>query len=361
MKKPNPAVRQQQANRAQAQQRGSTQRQPPAKAPARAAPTQQRQAPAVTPAKPKVAPQVQPPTPPKQAVAIRKEAAVPAVLDELDEMMQQDAGVGVSTKAEDNIVPNILVLQPLSPEVDEKDAKYIEGAKPGDIYLRGTGVIIPGDVGLWFQPVEMYNKWLEFVPRDSGGGFVAAYDFSEAIDRTHPPEGAERKEDNANRFHFPDSHTECIHYHFVVGFMWEEQMPMEYVIPFKSTGHTVAKGWNTTRLRQRFPNGQSMPAAANLYHLTTARKTNKQGTWYVFEVGAPTFIKSEEGLEVVGDAVKAYTIARSLAGAVASGQKIIAVDDDAPEGGTAGSGDGDSVVYDDVGNTGAPPNEEIPF
>src|SRR6202035_3091033 len=54
----------------------------------------------------------------------------------LADRMKADAGRGVSTAQEDNQVPLIYVLQPLSPQVDKRSEQYVEGAEPGDLWLR---------------------------------------------------------------------------------------------------------------------------------------------------------------------------------------------------------------------------------
>lgn len=280
----------------------------------------------------RAAPQRPATAPRTTAVATRPVAPPPAQYepDDLDRLMMEDSGMGVSTAPEDNLVPSILVLQPLSPQVLD-GPNQVEGAEAGDIYLRGVDTIVPGTEGFWFQPCEKYDKWMQFVPRDEGGGFVAAYDFDPGVcDRKTLPEGAEFDPDNRNRAYFPDSGNECVHYHFVAGFLWDNNgTALEYVIPFKGTGHTIARTWNTTRLRQRFPNGMPMPAAANLYHLTTTAKRNKKGQWYVFEIGAAVALRSEEAASIVGgDPLRAYQMGRSLAGAISTGEKVIGVDTD---------------------------------
>ena len=51
---------------------------------------------------------------------------------------QKTQGRGVSTAAEDNLVPMIAVLQPLSPQLNKQNqGKYIADAQPGSILCRG--------------------------------------------------------------------------------------------------------------------------------------------------------------------------------------------------------------------------------
>ena len=68
-------------------------------------------------------------------VAEGTKSALPAALAA---MMEKDAGKGVSTAQEDNLVPLIYVLQTNSPQVNKRDERYIEGAEPGDLWLRNA-------------------------------------------------------------------------------------------------------------------------------------------------------------------------------------------------------------------------------
>src|SRR5262252_8802325 len=93
------------------------------------------------------------------------------------ERMQADAGKGLSTKAEDNIVPIITVLQPLSPQLQRSSTKYISSAMAGDIMMKNAAnPIIKGESGIIFQPCYFMKEWVEWVPRTSGGGFVARHE-----------------------------------------------------------------------------------------------------------------------------------------------------------------------------------------
>jgi hypothetical protein len=53
----------------------------------------------------------------------------------LDEATR-DAGLGVSDKAEDLLVPTLTVLQQNSPQCDKRGSKYVPDAEAGDFYLR---------------------------------------------------------------------------------------------------------------------------------------------------------------------------------------------------------------------------------
>lgn len=267
----------------------------------------------------------------KQDIVEREDAPLPvnqALLDEID----QDLGQGVSTDAADNLVPLIYVLHPLSPQVLDGPA-HIEGARGGDIWLKNFSEdpIVKGKDGIWFQPCIMYQKWTEWIPRTSGGGFVASYDYNNG----KLPEGAVRdSSDNKRpRFVFPDSGHDCIDTRYEAGLYWRNGMPFPYVIPFKSTGHAISRGWMTKRtsLLRRVGNGKSgiWPSWSHVYKLTTSMHSNNMGQWYLFDIGQPEFYMPgidgkpyQTGYEVIGrDPDTAYRMGKALNLAFASGAK----------------------------------------
>jgi hypothetical protein len=258
----------------------------------------------------------------------KMEDSLPAEYDpELDKLVQENLGKGVSTAAEDNLVPLIYVLQPLSPQVMDGPA-YIEGARAGDIWLRNAvDPIVKAKEGIWFMPCHWFRKWTEWVPRDEGGGLIASYDYQ---GEQHLPEGAVRDHTvkQRPRYYFPDSGHECVDTRYEAGFIWRDGIPYPYVIPFKSTGLSVQRGWNTKRMNLRRKDGAIWPAWSHLYKLTTELKTNAQGSWYIFSVGEPHLYLPGYGkpvgdaLKIVGgDATAAFKLGVNLQKDFATGQK----------------------------------------
>lgn len=78
------------------------------------------------------------------------------------------------TTPDDISIPFMNLLQPLSPQVSGDSA--IDGAKPGDFYNNVTGELISGKKGFIFQPCYRDHCYIEWVPKDAGGGFVGRHD-----------------------------------------------------------------------------------------------------------------------------------------------------------------------------------------
>lgn len=254
--------------------------------------------------------QQQPRSPERQqqnALVSQGSEAPPA---ELEDLLGADAGRGTSSAAEDNLVPLLYILQPLSPQVLTDNSAYIDGAVAGDIWLKNASdPVVPGNEGVYFQPCWMYKKIVEWVPRVRGGGFVMSHDVM--------PEGAKQKTRDPQNpkkvpgFMTPDG-NELVDTRYEAGFVWRNGVPMPYVIPFKSTGHAVSRGWMNKR-NSLVHNGSIMPSWSHVYQLTTLHSSNASGEWYKVQVGEPIALWSLAGKEIAGgDVAKAYELGRNL-------------------------------------------------
>lgn len=247
-----------------------------------------------------------------------KQQQLTIVPDE-DALLEQYAGAGISNKATDNIVPAIRILQPLSPEIAEGT---LPNAKPGD-FMMGSEVI-PSSIGFWFQPCHWHEIWFEFAPLAAGGGFITTHPWN-GYDggRPIPPPGAT----TINDFTFKMGANELIHYRQWAGIVWINKQPLQRIINFKSTGHTIAKNWmNVAREANRLKSGKQRPLFGHVYHLTSERITNNKGTWYQIKVGTPVTIEQAYADGIVDDYVA--TIGSELLKAFQGGEVRAAVDDE---------------------------------
>lgn len=229
----------------------------------------------------------------KTVPAVAGANAPPAFMDE-----KYAGGKGVSTAQEDNLVPLIYILQPLSPQVDKKKPSFIEGAEPGSIWLRNAAKpIVGGDEGIIFQPCFFDKDWVEWIPRDNGGGFVARH--------RELPKNAERIEDERNpnrvRYVIKETGNEIIETRYHIGYVISADGPLPYVIPMSSSGHTVSRGW-MMKMNSKKIGAKKAHSFTYLYRLTTVQRTNKAGTWYTWDVQDAGWVQKEEdvvrGLEL---------------------------------------------------------------
>ncbi len=88
----------------------------------------------------------------------------------------EDAGVGVDDiDRSEMAIPFIGILQSNSPEIQPIKKGGLEGAELGMLINTVTKEVVDGDVGIPFVACFKTHEYIEWVPRDSGGGFVAVH------------------------------------------------------------------------------------------------------------------------------------------------------------------------------------------
>lgn len=225
----------------------------------------------------------------------------------LAERMARDVGKGVSKDQSDNMVPLIYILQAQSPQVMKRNAQHIEGAEAGSIWLRGVAdPVIDGEEGILFQPCYFSKDWVEWIPRDAGGGFVGRHASlpSDAKNIADPrnPNRMNYMRPNGNQLRETRYHAGIVH---------GRGAPMPFVIPMSSSGHTTSRAWMFLMNSKHLAGGGTAPSFSQLYRLRTKLRTNAQGEWYAWDV-------SEEGWV---NSVKDYELGKALYDAFDSGTK----------------------------------------
>lgn len=204
------------------------------------------------------------------------------VSDEELAFLQEHKGEGISTAAEDNLVPLIYVLQAQSKQCNRQGPAYIEGAIGGSFLLRSAPQpIVDGAAGFIFQPCYFYKDFAEWIPRERGGGLVGMH-------RDLPANVEEiRDERNPNKVKWRTaSGNEILERRNHLGFVvTDDGQALAYAIPFTSTGHSVSRNWMTT-MQNRTVGGVTPPAYCFLYRFRTRQRTNAQGTWFLPDIEA---------------------------------------------------------------------------
>lgn len=199
-------------------------------------------------------------------------------------LAEADAGKGVSNDQADNLVPLIYVLQTNSPQVNKRDEKYVEGAEPGDILLKGAPrPVVKGEgEGVLFQPCwfdKCVNEWIPRNPDGSGGGFVARHEAmpSDAQEVELPGKAGERPRKKM----MSPRDTEYIETREHAGFAYTENGPLPYIIALSSTGHQMSREWMPLMNQKRLPNGKVAPSWCALYRITSRLRKRGAQTWFV--------------------------------------------------------------------------------
>lgn len=233
--------------------------------------------------------------PPGRAVATQSRREVARAEDAPDFLKGREmVGTGVSNDASDSLVPIIVILQDGNPEVKPRDPKYIEGAEASMIWLKNDDEqFIRGEEGILAQACFFDKDFVEWIPRDKGGGFVGRH-------RTIPAD-AKRVTDaqNPNKVIWVRSNGNHIveTRSYTVRLFRENGARTEHVIPFSSSGHTVARDW-MTRIRKVMVDGQQADIYSKLWRLRTKLRTNNRGqSWFVFEIDDEGWVPTVEDFE----------------------------------------------------------------
>lgn len=197
----------------------------------------------------------------------------------------EDAGAGFEgTSQADFQIPLLVLVQKGSPQVDKDDPKFDERASVGAVHNTGVGEYYDGDAGILFIPVHRTHKFMEWVPRESGGGLVGIHDPTDPMVIEARQGGAFGKLETPSGNNLKETFS-------VFGLLVDEKSGVESyaVIPFSSTQIKHYKKWMTKArsLVARNPatgDRVPLPLFAHLYRLRTRGEKNTKGTWTGWDV-----------------------------------------------------------------------------
>lgn len=210
-----------------------------------------------------------------EVASVNQSAQLPAGMDDMEELLR-DSGAGVDSMGMDDVaVPYLYVLQTNSPQVNPDSDSYIEGAKAGMFFNNVTNEIYDGrNEGLIVIPCAYERKYVEWVPRDSGGGYVADHDIESGIlSETTPNEKGIPCLASGNLI------VETA-YHYVYFKNPKDGQWDQIIIPMKSTFLKKSRRWNKTLMATLIP-GTSARAPRWLYPYTikTVKESKGDQTW----------------------------------------------------------------------------------
>jgi len=133
----------------------------------------------------------------KNELATTKEA-LPAYLKDNSGPARGSEQAGV----DDIVLPRLLLLQQLSPQIDSDSENYIEEAKAGDVVNSLTGEVYGREVLI--VPVYFRKEYIVWKDRQKGGGFCGAFktpgEAKQAVLELDPPLSDYNIEDTATQF-----------------------------------------------------------------------------------------------------------------------------------------------------------------
>ena len=186
------------------------------------------------------------------------------------------AGTGLEeAEAGDYAIPFLRILQSMSPQLKKSDGKYIADAEEGNFFNTVTEAVYDGSDGVLIIPCAYKKKYIEWVTRENGGGFVSDQHNIQTIGSC--------KKDDSGRFIMSNGNqlAETAEYYCI--FAQDENAPEQVLLSLTSSQLGFSRRWNTMLNNARVINkaGEAVPAPmfAHTYRLTTIPQSNDQYSW----------------------------------------------------------------------------------
>jgi len=264
----------------------------------------------------------------KKGVATTKKDQLPALANQFD----ADASAGFEEADQQAYaIPFLAVLQSGSPQCKRSEGEYIKGAEEGMFFNSADEEIYDGqDVGIDVIPVHYRRVFVEWKPRDTGGGFIAEHS---AEDGEHLLTQCEIDEKNCrvlpNGNHLVDTR---VHYCMMYT---EDGDVTPVVICMTSTQIKKSRKWMTVmrQLKMTRQDGTAFnpPMFSHVYHLSTVPESNDKGAWMGYKVETGDVVNNMDHYQAAKqfrDSIVKGLVKATYEEQVASGQEEGAAEDD---------------------------------
>ena len=217
--------------------------------------------------------------------------------------MEADAQQGAQNiSQEDLALPFLKILGQLSPEVNERDGKYVQGAKPGKIINTVTNTLYDT---LQVIPCHYKRQYIEWQDRGASSGAPVAIHNADSDIVSQTTRGKDYKDRLPNGNYLDNTAS-----HFVLTL---GDNPQTALISMKSTQLKVSRKWNSMMmgLKMQGKNGLfTPPTYSHIYNLSTVQMSNDKGTWFGWDVSKVGPVQDKA----------VYNMAKSFAESVGKGE-----------------------------------------
>jgi hypothetical protein len=179
---------------------------------------------------------------------------------------------------EDYSLPFIAVLQPMSAVVNTEDSPY----KAGMILNTVTGEAVKGGEGIRFIPVSTKHNYIEWIPKEKGGGIAGVHELDSDVVR------AARDKQRIGKL-ILDNGNELVETFAVFGLVVDvDNIATQAVISFASTKIKKYKNWMTKARTIQIPIGGGRkvkaPLPSHIYRLKTVKQTSPKGDYFNWDI-----------------------------------------------------------------------------
>ncbi len=191
--------------------------------------------------------------------------------------MEVDAAQGAQNiSQEDLALPFLKILGQLSPEVNKRDGKYVEGAEPGKIINTVTNELYDT---IQVVPAHYKRQYIEWQDRGTSTGAPVAIHDADSDIVSQTTRGKDYKDRLPNGNYLDNTAS-----HFVLTL---GDNPQTALISMKSTQLKVSRKWNSMMMgiKMQGKNGLfTPPTYSHIYNLSTVQMSNDKGTWFGWDV-----------------------------------------------------------------------------
>ena len=263
------------------------------------------------------------------AVAKKKETAVST--DVMDDILEF-AGEGAAYDSSEMQIPFVRILQAMSPQLKKREAEYIEGSEQGDVFNTVTKQYWTGEEGVTVVPCFQTTKYLEFTPREQGGGFRGEIAATDPVLTKAERQGAKEILPNGNELVKSDQH-----YCLIVD---EDGAFQPVVVDMKSSQLKVSRRWKTQIAMQKVKHPKTdqlvtPPLFGTQWKFTTVEESNDQGTWFNYAIEKIGLLENRELL----------LEAKSFRDSVAAGEVKAAPEDHGDSTSSSSDSDGEDIPF----------------
>lgn len=234
----------------------------------------------------------------KELAAVTKGSTALALPADINFSADMD-NFGANYSADQLAMPFLNILQALSPQVTRGKNEYLPEARAGQLYNTVTKDLYDGEKGLNVILSTFKESYIEWVPRNQGGGFVAEYDAAQGV------KAKTAMDDNFNQVIQPGSSVGTPGNflsltHTRLGAVLNDELTSwsPVIISMSASGLKVSRNINSRHKLMEWINPSTglagpigkLPMPLILWTAKTKMVSNDQGSWFTWDFEKKSFL-----------------------------------------------------------------------
>ena len=192
------------------------------------------------------------------------------------------------TRQQDLGIPYLAIIQNGSPQFKKSDPRYkdlgIPGCEEGMLFNTLTNTIVPKPA--LFIPCYHERLWVEWTPREKGGGIVKVH-------RT-PNIMQESTKNEQGRFNLRNGNL-IVETSYFYGLLKGEDGWQQIVLSMTSSNLGEARDWLNRMMAMKIPgpNGTKItpPSFSHIYSIDTEAKQKNNNSWFAYRINLHEMLK----------------------------------------------------------------------